>query len=1018
MACQVEKKSGKDDYIADHRSATNSFTIKTSHSGNFKTDDVLTFTLSFPSNVLVTGSPRLTLEIGSTTRYAEYVSGDKSKTLTFTYTVQASDNDSDGIRFQGINLNGATLQFYLKEELTDCSTSIKAVHYTNIKIDNAAPTITAITHAHAPGAYYWNDELTFSVVYDERVYVTGSPTLRVEIGNDNWEELPYVSGSGTQSLNFRYTIKNNVSDTNGLIFNATPITLAGGTIKDANGNDASNVLPGTIAPTAGLLINGRVPRLVDVILPENNTYRVSQHLDFHLVFDRPVSITGTAPFLNLVVGTTNHQADLLEGSGSDTLTFRYTPLPGHVDTDGITLNNLITNPTSIRNAASTGNNMNQLPNNNNLGSPDTTGIIVNAVLPRIERISRGTDTTPSVNGGTRDDVWIIGQELHLIAEFNTVIRVNIDNGAPVLNFSIGGVPKVATYLTGGEGADTMTFVYTVEEGDQSTGSEINITNIQLNNAVVTDEAGTIPNFTIPNTTVTNTTVDGIRPTITGMTPPVDGFYRNGHGTATLSRLDMSLQFSEPVNIPSTQVGVDINLTTGPVRATYTNTNNNTASIPFHYTIANNVEDLDGISINSPLYVGTHIIRDLAGNTISNVTFPIIPTPTVIIDNTPPRASITSEPASGTYLVGNVLTFELTFDEIVNINSVGGYPRIPIGGLSPARYLTPDFTGVQSGTSFTFSYTIQSGDSALTPITLGNIANGSGSYIQDRATNSFTQVPLNLSNSIMIDAAPATVTSRSISSAGFYRPGETLRITLNFSRQVEVNETGGTPRIRASVGGVNYDFNYVSGSESETLIFEHTISNQTLQWAGLGNVTSVTLNGGEIIGDNMVDANLNFTSLSLAGIQILPTKFLAWADGSLTDIISNSEEVFAGSLNLNGSNSLTTTQTTRVIITRITFDSTSGSILNNISYNEGAGLIITDPPNRIQSLRINGTSVSKVGNDYSLGVAVGASFVLEIELNSTLTGTLFSTNFMGQIQSIMLFDSSLNAAERTMVYNEI
>src|SRR5690606_34516717 len=161
----------------------------------------------------------------------------------------------------------------------------------------------------------------------------------------------------------------------------------------------TNVRPGTITATTDLQIDGRVPRLVEVIVPEDNTYRVSQHLDFHLVFDRPVSITGTAPFLNLVVGTINHKADLLEGDGSDTLTFRYTPLPCHVDTDGITLNNLITNPNSIR--SSTGIRMDQLPSNNNLGSPNTTGIIVNAVLPRIERITRGTDTTPRVNGGTR-----------------------------------------------------------------------------------------------------------------------------------------------------------------------------------------------------------------------------------------------------------------------------------------------------------------------------------------------------------------------------------------------------------------------------------------------------------------------------------------------------------------------------------------------------------------------------------------------------------------------------------------
>src|SRR5207249_3545248 len=71
----------------------------------------------------------------------------------------------------------------------------------------------------------------------------------------------YVSGSGTSALLFRYTIVSGDTDTNGISV-ASAISLNGGTIKDAAGNnatlsftalaDTSAVLVDTTAPTAAL----------------------------------------------------------------------------------------------------------------------------------------------------------------------------------------------------------------------------------------------------------------------------------------------------------------------------------------------------------------------------------------------------------------------------------------------------------------------------------------------------------------------------------------------------------------------------------------------------------------------------------------------------------------------------------------------------------------------------------------------------------------------------------------------
>ena len=72
----------------------------------------LTVTLTASEPVIVTGSPRIAIDVGGVTRYATY-SGSTGAPLTslpFSYAVQAGDLDANGIDVTpSIDLNGATL---------------------------------------------------------------------------------------------------------------------------------------------------------------------------------------------------------------------------------------------------------------------------------------------------------------------------------------------------------------------------------------------------------------------------------------------------------------------------------------------------------------------------------------------------------------------------------------------------------------------------------------------------------------------------------------------------------------------------------------------------------------------------------------------------------------------------------------------------------------------------------------------------------------------------------------------
>ena len=74
-------------------------------------DDQLAINVIFTEVVTVTGTPQLTLETGTTDAVVNYTSGSGSNTLTFAYTVAATDNavDLDYTSTSALALNDATI---------------------------------------------------------------------------------------------------------------------------------------------------------------------------------------------------------------------------------------------------------------------------------------------------------------------------------------------------------------------------------------------------------------------------------------------------------------------------------------------------------------------------------------------------------------------------------------------------------------------------------------------------------------------------------------------------------------------------------------------------------------------------------------------------------------------------------------------------------------------------------------------------------------------------------------------
>ena len=93
---------------------TISSTSGTTRDDTYVRDETISVAVQFTENVTVDttdGTPRLPITIGSATGNADYASGSGGTTLTFNYTVQSGDADTDGVSIaaNALILNGGTI---------------------------------------------------------------------------------------------------------------------------------------------------------------------------------------------------------------------------------------------------------------------------------------------------------------------------------------------------------------------------------------------------------------------------------------------------------------------------------------------------------------------------------------------------------------------------------------------------------------------------------------------------------------------------------------------------------------------------------------------------------------------------------------------------------------------------------------------------------------------------------------------------------------------------------------------
>jgi uncharacterized repeat protein (TIGR02059 family) len=793
--------------------------------GAYHAGQTLDFTVTFDENVTVTGTDSaLALVVGATSRTADYLSK-TGNSITYRYTVQAGDNDANGITVGSLSLGTSTIRDAAGNN-ANLTLSGHVPGTSNILVDTTAPAVAGNIGTPANDAYHAAQTLDFTVTFDENVTVTGSDsTLGLTVGAAA-RSASFVSSSGNTVI-YRYTVQAGDLDADGIAVGG--ISLGTSTIKDAAGNDASVTLAGHVPSTTGVLVDAVAPAVSgNIAVPADATYVAGQVLSFTVTFDENVTVTGTDSTLGLTVGSTARNAVFASSTGNS-VTYTYTVQAGDNDANGIAVGAVSLGTSTIRDAA--GNNASTSLTGH---LPSTTGVLVDTAPPAVS----GSIGVPA-NGA-----YSAGQTLDFTVTFDENVTVTGTDSA--LGLTVGSTSRTADFLS--KTGNSITYRYTVQAGD-SDANGITVGSLSLGTSTIRDAVGNDASLTlaghVPSTA--GVLVDSISPAVGGnLTVPANGQYLAGQN------LDFTVTFDENVTVTGTDSTLGLTVGAAVRSASFVSSSGNT--VTYRYTVQAGELDADGIAVGA-ISLGTSTIKDAAGNDASVTLAGHVPsTAGVLVDAIVPTVSGNiGVPANATYVAGQVLSFTVTFDENVSVTGTDSTLALTVGSTPRSAVFASS-----SGNSVTYTYTVQAGDNDGDGIAVGAISLGTSTIRDASGNNAAMSLTGHLPDmtSVLVDTgAPAVSGSIGVPANGAYRAGQTLDFTVTFDENVTV--TGTDSALALTVGSAARTADFLSKT-GNSITYRYTVQ------AGDNDVNGITVGSLSLGTSTIRDAAGNNANLTLAG----------------------------------------------------------------------------------------------------------------------------------------------------------
>ena len=473
----------------------------------FELSENIVVEVSFDQTAVVRGRVQLALAIGSTTRQlSRNYYGNRLQQLSFSYRVQPSDRDTDGVSIgaDALTLDGGTIRDV--GGTTDAALDLGSHAISNSaghKVDGSretAPAVSRVSIWPPPSngdAYGLGEAINVFVYFDRQVDATNQARLALTVGSTvRQAELERWAGRfGRSRLDFQYVVQPSDRDPHGIGIGAGALTLNGGTIRIHRGNANASLSLGShaISNSAAHKVDGSqqtVPtvRGVDIVSwpASGDTYEVGELILGNVHFDRDVEVAGE-PQLELQIGSATRHAHYFRNA-SGQLIFQYVVQPSDADEDGISVgaNALTLNGGTIRTIG---------------GAADAaldlgSHAIANSANHKVDgsRETAPTVVWAAIASAPAGGDYGAGDEIDVRVHFDRAVDVS---GVPQLALTIGTVTGRASNVehlengTGGLNKPSLYFRYVVQPSDHDPdGISIGADALSLNGGTITTQGGT------------------------------------------------------------------------------------------------------------------------------------------------------------------------------------------------------------------------------------------------------------------------------------------------------------------------------------------------------------------------------------------------------------------------------------------------------------------------------------------------------------------------------------------------
>ena len=740
-----------------------------------------------------------------------------------------------------------------------------------------------------------------------------------------------------------------------------------------------------------LTASGTPPATTPVInaiaeTPSSGYLNAGKTVTYTLTMNEAVTVNtaGGSPTLALNDGGT---ATYVGGSGTNALTFSYTVLAGQ-NTPDLMVSAVNLNGATVK---------------------DSAGNATNLSLTGIAQGSPTIDTTPPTLSSVAATAgsYNAGKTLTLTLNSSEAVTVT---GTPTLTLNDGGT---ATYASG-SGTSTLKFSYTVASGQNTSG--LAVTGV---NGTITDLAGNALSTTNLPATLAGVVIDTTTPPTVNL--PVNlvanGNFATGDFTGwTLGGNYTSTTYGSEIVIATEGTGgstyaADMGSmgADGTLSQTIATTPGQTYALSFwlqnlgsggnDFSATWNGQNLVSLTNTAQSGYSQYTYTVTATGSTSALQFSAANGPShwdldnisLTASGTPPATTpvinaIAETPSSGYLNAGKTVTYTLTMNEAVTVNTAGGSPTLALNDGGTATYV-----GGSGTNALTFSYTVLAGQN--TPDLMVSAVNLNGATVKDSAGNA-TNLSLTgiAQGSPTIDTTPPTLSSVA-ATAGSYNAGKTLTLTLNSSEAVTVT---GTPTLTLNDGGTA---TYASGSGTSTLKFSYTVASGQ-NTSGLA-VTGVNGTITDLAGNALSTTNLPAT---LAGVVIDTTT------PSVSSVAASGSGITAGSGNLGVGSVVTLTVNLNEAVTvaggtptltlndggTASYTGGSGSTALTFSYTVATGQNTADLA--VTAVNLNAATVKNTGGTPAnlIGAVGNLAGTLQIDTTSPKVAQVVASPGTGEV----------------------